>query len=308
MANITLEDVRAAVAELEAQGVTPSVTKLRAHLGRGSSSTITAHWRAIREQAEAEVGADPLPPELDPHAPPAALMDMLTAGAVRAGQEVYRRLSQDINDKINAARAKLDADRAEAQEAFDQVMADAGEARERAEAAEAKLQNTAVQLAVADEARAASVKALEQAQRDIEELRARLADSEHAKTTAEATLNAERQAHAQALEGLHEQLTLMTAERDAIKQENARLTDSVASHQEHAGVLRSEVASLRTRLDAADALNTRQQLAIDTARSEAAELRGRLAALADKKPTKKAGGSKDTKPPATAGKAKRTKS
>jgi len=283
MANITLEDVRTAVADLEANGVSPSVAKIRAQLGRGSISTITTHWRTIREEASNAV--DPLPAELDIHAPPQALMDLLTAGAVRAAQEAYRRLSQDINDKIQAARAQLAADRAEAQEAFDQVMADAGEARERAEAAEQKLQEASVQLAVSEEAAKAALAERESMERGIADLRRLLGASDREKTTAEATLAAERQAHAQALNVMQEKIAAMEAERATAKDEAGRAATSAASLQEHVGQLRAEVSGLRTQLDAAENARGRLQMERDTARSEAAELRGRLAA---KKPTAKA--------------------
>lgn len=278
MANITLEDVRTAVADLEADGVSPSVAKIRAQLGRGSISTITTHWRTIREEANS--AADPLPAELDIHAPPQALMDLLTAGAVRAAQEAYRRLSQDINDKIQAARAQLAADRAEAQEAFDQVMADAGEARERAEVAEQKLQEASVQLAVSKEAAKAALDERESMERGIADLRRLLGASDREKTTAEATLAAERQAHAKALAALQDKAATLEAECAEARQQAARAQEGAAALQEHVGSLRNEVAGLRNQLDAAENARGKAQRELDAARTEAAELRGRLAVKA----------------------------
>ena len=131
MANVTLQDVEQAVAQLEAAGLPVSVASVRGQLGRGSATTIT---KLLRDVREARSRGDELPDELDRASPPAGVIDKIAAAARAAGIEAFVAIAEPINQQILAARAEIENERASMKADMAQVLADAGEAVEAAEA------------------------------------------------------------------------------------------------------------------------------------------------------------------------------
>lgn len=129
MAHVTLEDVRAAVAQLEALNLSVSVANVRGHLGRGSSTTITRHLREVREAKAREKLLEPLnPDDVSP-----TIVEKITAAAKAAGIESFRAIAEPLNRKIEEARAVLDTERQTMQQDMAQVLVESNDAIERAE-------------------------------------------------------------------------------------------------------------------------------------------------------------------------------
>lgn len=129
MANVTLEDIRAAVQELDERGQRVSVATIRGQLGRGSVTTITKYWRDIRNQREVT------PPEVTQEAHealPDALIGQLSEISQKAAGEMYRALMAPVRAASEQDRAAREQERAEMREELDQVLADAGDIQERA--------------------------------------------------------------------------------------------------------------------------------------------------------------------------------
>ena len=129
MAHVTLEDVKAAVAQLEAREMSVSVANVRGHLGRGSSTTVTKHLREVREAKAREKLLEPLnPDDVSP-----TIVEKISAAAKVAGIESFRAIAEPLNRKIEEARAALDAERQTMHQDMAQVLAEANDAIERAE-------------------------------------------------------------------------------------------------------------------------------------------------------------------------------
>lgn len=129
MAHVTLEDVKVAVAQLEALKLSVSVASVRGHLGRGSSTTITRHLREVREAKAREKLLEPLnPDDVSP-----TIVEKITAAAKAAGIESLRAIAEPLNRKIEEARAVLDAERQTMQQDMAQVLVESNDATERAE-------------------------------------------------------------------------------------------------------------------------------------------------------------------------------
>jgi DNA repair exonuclease SbcCD ATPase subunit len=132
MAGITEKDVFTAADELAAQGVKPTQTTVREHLGGGSFATIgpaLKRWREAKWE-QAELAGVELPPEL-----------------AEALQQLGGRVWQAA---LDAAEARLAAERAalaEAREALESEAAEAAEAVKQLEAEAAEQQQRCADLA-----------------------------------------------------------------------------------------------------------------------------------------------------------------
>lgn len=250
---ITQQDVDAAIAELLALRIRPTIDSLREHMGTGSRNTIhkflNAWWDGLGERLEAKVEHLALP-----MAPPevTALAEQFWAQAIAAGKqsavdEVQREV-EDIKAGLAKRESALDRERADLHE---QVQAGA-RAQERMEA---RMLEAREQLAAAHERMAKLESDLGAAclQRDalageLGELKARWAGMQDA-------LAAER-----------EQLAAAAASNAAIFEANERRAN------EEIDRARQTVAAVRK--DASDAARTREkEIALLRAKLEDAQTR-----------------------------------
>ncbi|WP_162851365.1 DNA-binding protein [Panacagrimonas perspica] len=148
---MTIKDVADAVAALEAAGISVSASSVRERLGRGSFSTIAPLLRAVRDQQQPGGKASaPLAIERDV---PAAVIEQIAAAARKAGEEAYKALAASLEVKIAEVTANVGQERQIMRSDMDQVLADARDARERAQAVEGELREARERLTAVDSER-----------------------------------------------------------------------------------------------------------------------------------------------------------
>lgn len=294
MANVTLDDVRQAVAALRAEGIEPSIEKIRLHLGdgttgRGSPVTVTKFWKRIREE---EAGPAPeAPAELNPFEPGEALVAAIRDNAQTFALGVLRTLCADVNEKFRPVRDRIEQEKAEQQAAFDTLVAEAQAARETAQGLQGDLDIAKGELVVAqftikqkDERAAEQARAIESGQIALDEQRKLIEQLRVELAEARGSLDAHRQAHAEAVAEAAANAKTLTAERDQALADAKQAADNAGQMQQRIGALTADLDETRKQLASARDENTAMARALDEARTSAAELRGQLAAAAAKPP------------------------
>ena len=135
MAGITEKDVFAAADELAAQGVKPTQTNVREHLGGGSFATIgpaLKRWKAAQWE-QSELGAVELPPELGD------ALQQLGGRVWQAALDAAEARLAAERAALAEAREALEAEAAEAAEAVKQLEAEAAEQQQRVSELESDL-------------------------------------------------------------------------------------------------------------------------------------------------------------------------
>jgi len=294
MANVTLDDVRQAVAALRAEGIEPSIEKIRLHLGdgttgRGSPVTVTKFWKRIREE---EAGPAPeAPAELNPFEPGEALVAAIRDNAQTFALGVLRTLCADVNEKFRPVRERIEQEKAEQQAAFDTLVAEAQAARETAQALQGDLDIAKGELVVAqftikqkDERNSEQARAIESGQIALDEQRKLIEQLRVELAEARGSLDAHRQAHAEAVAEAAANAKTLTAERDQALADAKQAADNAGQMQQRIGALTADLDETRKQLASARDENSAMARALDEARTSAAELRGQLAAAAAKPP------------------------
>lgn len=136
MAKVTLEDVRAAVEKLEAEGLSVSVVNVRSVLRRGSSTTITNFLREVRKSKTCK---ERLPQDIDTRGVPPEVIQRIAEAAQSAAIVAFHAIVDPINNAIAAARVDMDTERQSLLQDNAQVSADAADALERLESARREL-------------------------------------------------------------------------------------------------------------------------------------------------------------------------
>ena len=130
MANVGVEDVRRAAAELGEAGEGVSAAKIRGHLGRGSMTTIT---RLLREIRSREPRRDALPLEMDLATVPKEVSEGLSEAIQIATLAIYKSIAGPINQQISAAREELDVERDGMKQDVAQILAESNDIKELAD-------------------------------------------------------------------------------------------------------------------------------------------------------------------------------
>jgi DNA repair exonuclease SbcCD ATPase subunit len=291
---ITLDDVRDAYDQLVADGITPSNAKVRAVIGRGSMTTITKHVATIRAEREDQDADLPGPVPLDDV--PAEMLAALAEPAQRAALELYRSVAGPINERIALARQEHEQQQQALRDELDQVLADAGDYQERAEAAETALQDARDTITRLTEQLAQRTDAAERYQAEASQL---AQEAAALKERADALSDAEQRA-AERADQAAERVAVLSRERDAALSEldksEAAKAESERRWVEERAELKSQAASDRAEAAAAKRLvdeidsrmnktleYERQQtgkvtVALDRANERVGELREALAA------------------------------
>ncbi len=315
---VTESDVAAAKQQLEAANQNVSVASIIAHLGRGSSSTVTPLLRKIREQAK----ADAPPPKTGEPVPEdviAKLTDLAKANALA----MYQLIAEPVAALARSKDLEVAAERKDMQAEVDQALAELAQATSRIGELEGQASRSTSRIAelterlagveeasrVATEHHTAAARtaaeyhaeelARERTQRaeatdlmrqqieqlrddltrereasgrvaarndelslDLQEARTRYAAQQQATATAQQEHRAEADQHQRTRDALTEARSDLTRERSEHVSEREGLRLEARTQAE---TLRASEAALRERLESALA--------------EAAELRGRMAAL-----------------------------
>jgi chromosome segregation ATPase len=152
---ITVDGIHQAADALDGEGIKPTLAAVRARLGGGSFTTISAamaSWRASREQAAA---LPPAPDEVTARA--AALAGEVWAVAAGIAEQ---RLA-GLREELEAERAVLEARAGEAAEVADTLAADLEVERSGRTAAEVTVERLRADLAAAGTAAAVAQARLE---------------------------------------------------------------------------------------------------------------------------------------------------
>jgi len=229
MANVSLEDVRGAVADLEAAGRRPSVAAIGVHLGRGSSSTITKHWRTIREEREAAVAGSATAPD---HSPADEILEQLSKVSRDAALALYQVLAAPLREEASRMREQLAREREEMNDEIDQVMLQANEATERAVLADRELLDSRSLQAGLQERLTAAMAELE-AQRE-----------RHASELARADQHRQELAEAHA-----RQIQLLTVQLAEGRERELAAAQRLETLVAEAGELRGQVAAQKAELE-----------------------------------------------------------
>ena len=301
---VTRDDVAAAKQELEAAGQSVSVARVIAHLGRGSSSTVTPLLRAIREDDKAAS-----PPAAPAEPVPEEVVAKLTEIARASALSMYRVIAEPVEALGRAKDAALAEDRKEMQADVDQALSELAQANTRIEEMDqqlsnrtAKLAETAERLAGAEEAaRRAGDRHEQELQRERDERAATTEILQGQLQQLREDLQRERDATNMVREladRLSGQLQDERTKLHAQLQENVTLTerlagaatahdktrDQLTAMQDELQRERAERTAERTELrhdnEAARTAMADVQKRLESALSDAAELRGRLAAIA----------------------------
>lgn len=324
---VTKADVLRAKTELEAAGKRVSCNAIIAHLGTGSSSTVTPLLAELRRE-DAEVAATTAPKAASPV--PADVIEKMTELAKQSATAMYRVLAEPVEAMARQKDDQIQAERRDMQAEVDQALSELAQANTRnaelqdmANAGTARAAELAERLARVEDARReeaqrhADETRLERAQHleelgreraqraetvdlmrqqseqlrsdlqhersenarittrcddlanELQDLRTKLAGQQQATAAAERDHRAECDQHQRTrddLNALREELNReraeRTREREELRGEVRTLTETSRTTE---ATLRADAAGLRERLD--------------TALAEAAELRGRMAAL-----------------------------
>lgn len=144
---ISYDDVRQAARDLQAQGLPPSVQRIRELLGTGSHSTINQHLQRWRQELQDAPRTATLPDI--PDAVTTALLSFWEA-AVQAAEENYQALRQEAEQQVAAAAAARQQD----QEALQQIRTLNDELHQQLASRERRIEALDSQLAAERERRA----------------------------------------------------------------------------------------------------------------------------------------------------------